>query len=285
MNNKESKMLSDLYSIIIEIESSLARVSYKFTPMDEFKEINAIDKMQLIYWSEIIQRLHLSSATTILRIKKWYESVDCTYKSVNYYGFCASLRGLLEACADSFYCIGKVLIPISENFSHIKVALDGNAEKALLAEDLEKELIHYIYGRKLSANERGEFENSHNAKQVREYLDSVQSESLNNLYSELCQVSHPSLMSFAPFLIDTLDQGLLLHHQLLDEQLNNRILDEYRSTIYDTTLFALGPALCGLKLVNLLADSFLEALKTNEKALKTIHEYSLWVELEKIINR
>ncbi|ENU79711.1 hypothetical protein F975_02340 [Acinetobacter sp. ANC 3789] len=285
MDNEKSIMLSDLYSIIIEIESNLARVCYKFTPIDEFEKIDVIDKMQLIYWSEIIQRLHLSGVTTILRLKKWYEAIDCAYKSKNYYGFCASLRGLLEACADSFYSIGKVLIPISENFSHIKLALEGNVEKVLISHELENELIHYIYGRKLSENERGEFQDSHKAKQVREYLNSLQSESLNNLYSELCQVSHPSLMSFAPFLISTSDEELCLHNLCLDEELNNKILDEYRATIYDTTLFALGPSLCSLKLVNLLAGSFLEALKTNDKALETIHEYSLWIELEKIINR
>ncbi len=283
MDSEESKELSSLYSIIVEIESILIGVRYKFVPMDEFKEITKINEMQFYYWNEIIQRLHLSGVTTILRLKKWYEAVDCAYKSKNYYGFCTSLRGLLEACSDSFYSIGKVLIPISENFSKIKIALDGKAEFALLSEELENELIHYIYGRNLSADEREEFESSHKAKHVREYLNFIQSESLSKLYSELCQVSHPSLMSFSPFLLGTSNDELLLHGQFIDDSLNDKILKEYRTTIYDTTLFALGPALCSLKLVNLLVGTFLQALKTEEKALEIVNNHDLWILLEEII--
>ncbi|MGP9765448.1 hypothetical protein ACT3UM_06935 [Halomonas sp. AOP13-D3-9] len=284
MNTEKTKKLSDLYSSIVELEGYLAKVSYKFTPEEEFLKIRSVEDLQQVYWSEVIQRLHVCGATSLLRLKKWYEAIDCAYKSKNYYGFCASLRGLLEACSDSFYSIGKVIIPISENFSHIKKAIDGEAKKLVLATEVENELIHYIYGRKLSPSERESFEDSHKAKQVRQYLDSIQSEQLNDLYSELCQVSHPSLMSFIPFMLETPDQGLLLHNEFIDEELNINLLERHRSTIYETTLFALGPALCSLKLVNLLSGSLLEILHTDERAFKNLSEYGLWVKLEAMIN-
>lgn len=283
INKEESYELSDLYSVIVEIEGCLAKVSYNFTPKDKFSEIKSVDELQLVYWSEIIQRLHICGATTILRLKKWYEAVDCAYESKNYYGFCASIRGLLEACSDSFHSIGKVILPISENFSHIKSVIDGQAKKVVFATELENELIHYMYGRKLSATEKESFEHSHNAKQVREYLNSIQDESLDDLYSELCQVSHPSLMSFLPFMIEHPDHGLILHNDFLDDELNKNILERHRSTIYKTTEYALWPALCSLKLVNLLAGSLLGALHTDEEAFKSLNEYSLWVRLEKTI--
>jgi len=128
------------------------------------------------------------------------------------------------------------------------------------------------------------FENSHKAKEIRDYLGSIQSDSLNNLHSELCQVSHPSFMSFIPFMMETEDQGLLLHNECLDDELNKNILGRHRSTIHETTLFALEQALCSLKLVNLLAGSLLEALHTNERAFENLNESSLWVHLEKTIN-
>jgi len=283
MNKEKLESLSDLYSAIIEIESCLAKVSYKFTSVDEFSEISSVKELQLIYWSEIIQRLHVCGATTILRLKKWYEAIDCSYKSKNYYGFCASLRGLLEACSDSFYSIGKVILPIAENFSHIKTAIDGQAEQFIISEELENELIHYIYGRKLSASERENFDNSHKAKQVREYLNSMQSELLDSLYSELCQVSHPSLLSFLPFMMESSDHELVLHKEFIDEELNKDLLNRYRSTIFEATEYALGPALCSLKLVNLLSGSLLEALRTDERVFQDLNEYNLWVRLEKAI--
>jgi hypothetical protein len=284
MDMETAENLSELYSAITELESCLATVAYKFTPEEEFSKIRSIEELQLVYWSEIIQRLHVCGVTTVLRLKKWFEAIDSAYKSKSYYGFCASLRGLLEASSDSFYSIGKIIIPISENFSHIKDAIDGEAKKMVLATEIENELIHYIYGRKLSASQRKSFEDSHKAKQVRQYLDSIQSEHLNSLYSELCQVSHPSLMSFIPFLIETSEHGLVLHNEFIDEELNKNLLGRHKSTIHETVVFALGPAICSLKLVNLLSGSLLEALHTDERAFKSLGEYGLWIKLETMIN-
>lgn len=153
----------------------------------------------------------------------------------------------------------------------------------VISTEIENELIHYIYGRKLSRSEARDFEDSHKAKQVRQYLDSIKSERLNGLYSELCQVSHPSLMSFTPFMMETPEQGLVLHNAQMDRDLNRALLERHRSTIHETTLFALGPALCSLKLVNLLSGSFLEALRTDARAFKSLDEYGLWGKLEKMI--
>lgn len=284
MSSENPLYLSDLFTSIVEIESCLAKVSYKFTSEEYFSKLDSPKEIQLVYWSEMIQRLHICGATTILRLKKWYEAMDGAYKSENYYGFCASVRGLLEACSDSFYSIGKVIAPISDNFSHIKKAIDGQATTVIIATELEDELIHYIYGRKLNASEKATFDGSHNAKQVRQYLDSINSEPLNSLYSELCQVSHPSLMSFTPFMMETEEHGLMLHNEAVDDVLNKSLLEKHRATIHETTTFALGPALCCLKLVNLLSGSLLEALKTNDSAFNNLSEYDLWKSLEARIN-
>lgn len=135
MNTQTSESLSSLYSYIVELESYFAKVVYKFTPNDEFSAKKSIKELQCVYWSEIVQRLHVCGVTTVLRVKKWYEAINISYQGGNYYGFCASLRGLLEACADSFSTTGKILIPISEHFSYISSAIEGGKSNGYIHRD------------------------------------------------------------------------------------------------------------------------------------------------------
>jgi hypothetical protein len=130
MNTEEHKLLlSDLYTILIEVENAIPAVIYNYTSEEDFLKIDNIPEFQLVYWSEAIQRLHACSSTTILRLKKWYDSTDAAYKAKNYYGFCSSIRGLIEACADSFYTLVRVIYPIAENFKHINSAINGEAQR------------------------------------------------------------------------------------------------------------------------------------------------------------
>ncbi|MCP4986953.1 MAG: hypothetical protein GY928_13150 [Colwellia sp.] len=276
--------LSYIYSVLVEVDGYISKVAYKFIPEEQFKKIDNIPEMQLVYWSEIIQRFHISNATSLLRVKKWYEAMNAAYDNNNYYGFCAAIRGLLESCSDSFYSLGRVIFPIAENFNNIKIAIEGKSQKTLFAEEIEQELIHYIFGRKLSRSEQDMFPLSHNAKQVRKYLDSIDNASLNSLYSELCQISHPSIMSFLPFMMELDDHGLTLHNERIDNELNKNLLERHRKTIYNTTIYALGPSLCGLKIINKLNTPLLESLKTNEKAFKSLEGYGLWSSIEQAIN-
>ena len=178
-----------------------------------------------------------------------------------------------------------MIYPIADLFKHIRTSLDGKAEKSILSQSLEDELIHYVYARKLAASEKKSCPSAHNAKQVREYLDSVKDDSLDELYSELCQVSHPSAMSLLPFLIHLEGHGLTLHKQDIDEELNRNILRRHRKTIYDATVYALATSLCGLKLINILDVPLIESLKTDEKAFKSLEGYPLWDSIEQIVNR
>ena len=276
--------LSDLYAVLDEVNDHISKVAYNFLPKEEFMKIDNVEEMQLVYWSEIIQRFHICSATSLLRVKKWYEAMQASYEADNYYGFCSAMRGLLEACSDSFYSIGRVILPIADNFKHIKKAIDGKAQKTILAEELEHDLIHYIYGRKLSRPEKRSFSASHNAKQVREYLSAISSKPLDELYSELCQISHPSIMSFLPFMTELDGHGLTLHNEKIDNILNKNLLERHRETIYSTTVYALGPSLCGLRLINTFNSPLLDSLKTNPKAFNSLEEYELWNVIEQTIN-
>ena len=194
--------ISVLYSILMDAEESIPKVAYKFIKDEDFLKIDNIQESQLVYWSEIIQRLHACSATTLLRLKKWIEAIQAAFEQKNYYGFCASLRGLIEACSDSFYTLGRVIYPIAENFMQIRIATKGESSQTFLSESIENHLIHYLLARKLTRAEKDSFPDSHNARQVREYLKSFDDDNAIELYAELCQVSHPSTMSLIPFLIE-----------------------------------------------------------------------------------
>jgi hypothetical protein len=276
--------ISELYSILLGVEESIPGVVYKFTKDENFQEIDNISESQLVYWSEIIQRLHACSATTLLRLKKWIEAIQIAFEQKNYYGFCASSRGLIEACSDSFYTLGSVIYPIAENFKYIKIATKGESTKIILSESIENHLIHYLYARKLTRPEKDAFPDSHNAIDVREYLKSINDENAIKLYAELCQVSHPSTMSLIPFLIENDEYGLTLHKKQIDDILNRNILDRHRETIYNSTMHALATSLCGLKMVNYFDVPLFESLHTDEKAFISLEGYPLWLSIEEKIN-
>src|SRR6266478_5778929 len=115
MKASEDILLSPLYNVILEVEAAIPGVSYNYTSLAEFRNVKTVEEFQLIYWNEIIQRAHLYAATSIKRIKKWYDAFQAAYQAENYYGFCAGLRGLIEACADSAHTGQKISFPIADN--------------------------------------------------------------------------------------------------------------------------------------------------------------------------
>ena len=174
-NNKNNNVLtsSKIYEALKVLDESLLTVNYKYMEEEGFSKLESVQDLQQIYWSEIIQRLHVFSCTSVKRLRKWYEAVNISYKLENYYGFCASLRGLLEATADTYFTASRVIHPISENHKMIEVALNGKAEVLSTAREVEDALIHYVFARKLSSKQKKESPESHSAKQVRDYIDSL----------------------------------------------------------------------------------------------------------------
>jgi hypothetical protein len=283
--DEEEVFLSTLYSVITEVEEAMPAVAYKFTSAEDFLKAASIVESQLIYWGEIIQRLHICSATTVLRLKKWYDAMESSFKNANYYGFCSAIRGLIEACADSFCTLGDVIFPIAAGFNHIKVSLSERADSVLLCRAVEDELIHYAFGRKLEKAEKDVVPASHKAKRVIDYLDAFKDPAINELYAELCQVSHPSAMSLLPFLMDMDDRHLAFHKTSIDMDLNKNLLNRHRKAIYDASVYAITTALCCLRLINYFDIPYVENMKTKESAFKCLDGYPLWETIEADIKK
>jgi len=285
---KNDLLISALYSHLLEIENAIPAVAYKFTPDDEYLKLSNIAEFQLLYWGEIIQRLHICSSTTIFRLRKWYDAMEVAYKATNYYGFCSAVRGLLEACSDSFSTLGTVIFPIAGVYKHVQLALTENADKLLTCGEVEDELIHYTHARKLHATEKGVAPPSHRAKNVTDYLDTFKNPSIKELYGELCQVSHPSAMSLNPFLMSIDNEHIALHKTNIDGELIKDLLDRHKKTIYEASGYAISTALCGLRLINLLDLPYVENLKLKDHIFKSLDGYPLWKqvaeEIEKSLN-
>lgn len=272
--------LSPAYNVLSDAEKAISGVAYKYISLEEFGQIKSVEESQLVYWSEIIQRVHVCGATTIKRLKKWYDAMIAAYDAKNYFGFCASLRGLVESCADSFHTTGKLIDPLSENFALIEQALNGRAKTFLLSREIEEELIHYVFARKRTPSEKETTSEIHEAKQVRDYLDSIGKQSIVDLYFELCQVSHPSAQSLLPFLLSTKEQSLVLHEEHIDKELNDNILTRHKATILGASNLGLLPAMCLLLLINGFDAPITKPLKTPCIALETAVHSSLWKDIE-----
>lgn len=276
-------MNSKIFSIIEllnEVDGKIAQVGYKYQNIEEFKKIKRIEERQLIYWSEMLQRYHFSCATSLMRLKKWFELLQLSYEAENYYGFCTALRGIIEACSDSFYLFGKVTYTFADNFAHIKEAVIGKSKQTILSSEAEDELIHYMYARKLSKAEKKDNPDSHSAKFVSKYLENMKSEKLNELYSELCQVSHPSMMSLIPFIAATDEHAIILHNENADGELNKNILERFGDTIYDSVILAVIPALTGLRIINILESDLLSSLKTDDSAFTCLDGSDFWEDVK-----
>ena len=284
MKRQEQPQLSPLYSVVLDLDEKIRGVAYNHTPENDFLKVRSIEEMQLIYWSEIVQRMHVCAATSIKRVKKWYDAMELAYQAQNYYGFCSALRGLVEACSDTFYTVSKIIDPISSSFSIIERALNGHAKKVLLSADIENELIHYIFARKLAKAEKAKSPESHDAKHVCTYLAAVKDQAVLDLYAELCQVSHPSQVSLVPFLFSNDDSSFVLHTSNVDAELNKNLLQRHKSAILTASNFAVLPAICLLKLINEFKAPLIEALRTEEGALTPADDTPLWKHMKQQID-
>lgn len=272
--------LLNTYNAVNNIVSSINITQYKFMDKNDFKELTELNEIQYIYWNEIIQRTHFCSITSLQRVYKWMNAMNDSLNCGNYYSFCASLRGVIEACSDSFFTISKIITPLAENFSLIEDALNFKAKISLLTEEIEDELIHYMYGRKLTQEERVTNPVTHKVLLVTQYLTSLNDNNLDELYNKLCQVTHPSMMSLMPFTYSDEDYEFILHNEDNDTSLNKRIMDEYNSTIHLTINSAVLLSMGLLKLINKLNVEAMKSLKIDECLLKYIENSDLWNELE-----
>jgi hypothetical protein len=116
----------------------------------------------------------------------------------NFLLFAASFRGLLESTADSYYSLFNVPRVLAQNYDNIEGNLTESPDLPVaISTDLEDQLIHFQYARKLRKSDAAP--DSHNAEFIQTYLKKLQRtpglESLTEVYGYLCDVTHPGATS------------------------------------------------------------------------------------------
>ena len=173
---------------------------YVFMDDDEFRESMKGDPIQAaeIYWKEILYRTHIVCLVSAFKTLRWIEALDSTFE--NYYGFCTSLRGLIEACSDTFYTLRSTPLTLARDFFVIKKQIARRSSVITTHEKLEGMLLHYIQATRLSPSQKNQYPDSFSAKSVREYLSSMEDPQLDHLYQWLCGIAHPAYESTRIFL-------------------------------------------------------------------------------------
>jgi len=188
------------YELMRSFKTSRDEWRYRFVSEDDFREITDLTIHAKIYWSEMLSRAHIVVLISWFKALRWLESLNNNID--NFYGFCSNLRCLIESCADSFYTLRFAPLTISKDYRAIYESIHNNSTIILTHEPLEKILLHFIQGTKLSKEQRQTYPSEYNAKQITEYLSSIKddNEKITQMYSYLCGVSHPAYESTQLFL-------------------------------------------------------------------------------------
>jgi hypothetical protein len=186
------------YKPLVQRIIASAETGYVFTSIDYHKQLvqnREFAEANQNYVDEIIFRFHAASLITLRRNLSWVESIEGAQRNSNLFGFCASLRGLIESAADSFYSLRYAPQNLATYFNTIKRCVERKETGSiLLFKELEDWGLHFM--------EAGKYENKNlnerhfKAKSTWEYLKAIDSEKalkpVYPLYQKLCQITHPS---------------------------------------------------------------------------------------------
>jgi hypothetical protein len=186
--------------LVLPLVSELRSTQVRYSIMDTQKFhalLNGDMQSALhVYWHEILGRAHLAAAASCIRSFRWCEGMSAAYTAKTFLPYCASFRGLVESLADTYDALNGVAIMLAENHGAIEGALAKTTTVPTVSQELENALIHFAYAHKPPKGV--EVPATHIAKTVVDYLKPLtKNESLDvrQLYSELCQYTHPAAHS------------------------------------------------------------------------------------------
>lgn len=205
---------------------------------------------QVYLWG-VLERCHLTSLTSLARTNRWLESSLAMLEQENLLGFSASLRGLLEATADTYDASDVMIGQLYRFFPYIylRVAKNDNRANGVILEHLENRLIHYSYAQRQSGNTNPlpEHANKTNASYIRA-IEQGGALGAQNLYKRLCELTHPAAPSVSCFLRETPQEIILDFSQ--DRRIIEEIVLEYQETIKNLVTLTVNSALLTLSILS-----------------------------------
>jgi hypothetical protein len=104
----------------------------------------------------------------------WMHScIQSTREPSNLLSFAVNLRGMIESSLDANYSLGPVAKTLADNHSMVEASLKGTLDGALIIQEMEDRLIHFVYGRKIAKTDKDMFPASHVALEPREYRSAI----------------------------------------------------------------------------------------------------------------
>lgn len=253
---------------------------YYYMPAAEFDLLADVGQRMRVYWFEILERAHCSAITALIRLERWLEAMRGAAELENFLGFASCVRGLVESAADTRYALGDVPGGLAATFAYSYGAVHGKAISVALAPDLENDLIHFLYGRRLKSGE--EAPESHTAKRMKEYLNALQEEStgpLHDCYAELCNITHPAAHSVL-YLLEKRASGAICFRSDPDGAAIHDLCARSRSVITYAVSEALTYPLVILRILNRFALAELRTLEAEEISLEHV---AVWNEIEHLL--
>lgn len=225
---------------------------------DSYSAIELFQEVQSVYVLGLLERSHLACITSLARTTRWLSSTIRSVEDVNALAFSSSLRGLLESSSDSFHLLPHLFSTLKSSCKYMHIAL--NYPKDLQGgfikfEILENLLIHYAYAKRWNKGE--EPLPHHRNRSNSEYIGCLESygvSGLSELYSELCQLTHPAAPSVFCF-VDEKEKELAFNPNR-DSIVINDILRRYQSTIVGLIQLPLNSALMALAIIHRLVPDW-----------------------------
>ncbi|ABA57050.1 hypothetical protein Noc_0528 [Nitrosococcus oceani ATCC 19707] len=248
---------------------------------DEFRESLKGDPVQAaeIYWKEMLYRAHIVCLVSAFKTLRWIEALDSTFE--NYYGFCTSLRGLIESCSDAFYTLRSTPLTLARDFFVIKEQINRRSGVITLHENLEGLLLHYIQATRLSPSQKRQYPDSFSAKSVRDYLSTMDNEKLDHLYQWLCGIAHPAYESTRIFLFCYEGQTIVCNDSYeMERVLIRDILQAYAPALTKMIRTYMNNLISIFMLLNEFEIENIVTTVDNESEFK---ETAIWAEVQQYI--
>ncbi len=225
---------------------------YECISNEDFLELSKTDMRRgnRVYWREMLSRCHWSASLSLVRSHRWMMGAVSGYETKNLMQFSACLRGFLESSADSNDALNPIAATLAQNHHLIMKAIHGDLSSPCPSEELENRLIHFTHARKAAKGET--IPKEHRAKAVTEYLSKMEAESpeIRDLYSMLCDITHPGATSVLSFATWNADGTLFYFVPSKESLVIDDVAREAKACMAIVTVLGVVPSLAILKILN-----------------------------------
>ena len=213
-------------------------------------EAQAEECFKVYFWG-VLERCHITSITSLARTNRWLKASLSQYEAGNLLGFSASLRGLLEAAADT-HDASSIMVDQLYNlfpFIYLRVAKENQTAPLPLLEDLEDRLIHYSYARRQAkgSSPLPQHTNKTNTEYIR-VIEKSGAVGAKDLYQLLCELTHPAAPSVSCFLNEREREILLDFSQ--DERIINEVVSDYAEALNALVMGTVNSALVSIVILD-----------------------------------